>query len=82
VRSESGRTLTLRHGIDDADVDIRVGKGGASRPADARSTAPGTCVVRLGAGESVVVARRGAEPTAEAYEVPANGAGRRWGGVS
>jgi alpha-L-fucosidase 2 len=82
VRSESGRTLTLRHGIDDADVDIRVAKGGASRPADARSTAPGTCVVRLGAGESVVVARHGAEPTAEAYEVPANGGGRRWGGES
>ncbi|MBY8877412.1 glycosyl hydrolase family 95 catalytic domain-containing protein [Actinacidiphila acidipaludis] len=80
VGGAAGRTLTLRHGVE-ADVDIRVEKAGTSRPADARSTAPGTCVLRLDAGESVVVARRGAVPGEAAQEVPANGGGRHWGGA-
>ena len=81
VRSASSRTLTLRHGID-GDADIRVENGGASRSADARPTGPGSCVLRLNAGESVVVVRHGAAPEAEPHEVPAAGGGRRWGGVA
>jgi alpha-L-fucosidase 2 len=83
VGGGAGRTLTLRHGIT-AEADIRIENArGASRPADARSTAPGTCVVRLNAGESVVVARRGAAaPEAEPSEVPASGTARRWGGAA
>lgn len=81
IRSGSSRTLTLRHGIG-TDVDIRVENGRTSRSVDARSTGPGSCVLRLRAGESVVVARRGAAPETEPHEVPANGGGRRWGGVA
>ncbi len=81
IRSGSSRTLTLRHGIE-TEVDIRVENGGASRSVDARDTGPGSCALRLRAGESVVVARRGAAPEAEPHEVPANGGGRRWGGAA
>lgn len=63
-------------------ADIRLENGRTSCPVDARSTGPGSCVLRLRAGESVVVALRGAAPGTEPHEVPANGGGRRWGGAA
>ncbi len=87
VRSAAERpatALTLRHGIDGA-VDIRVGgpgEKGTGRPAAARSTGPGTVVLRLAPGETVTVVRRGADPAFAERGVPATGTGRRWGGTT
>lgn len=81
VHSRTSRTLTLRHGIG-TDVDVRLDSHGTTRPAHPREAGPGTCVLKLDAGQSVVVARRGAAPDVEAHEVPAEGGGRRWGGTA
>ncbi|MET7937501.1 glycoside hydrolase family 95-like protein [Streptomyces sp. NPDC005322] len=81
VHSESGGSLTLRHGMD-ADTEVRIsgpGDEGPGRLARARRTAPGVCAVPLRAGESATFVRRGLDPAVEPREVPGNGGARRWG---
>ncbi|WP_447040857.1 glycosyl hydrolase family 95 catalytic domain-containing protein [Streptomyces sp. DSM 118878] len=81
VRSEAGRPLTLRHGIE-GDVEAWVsppGDDGPGRRAEIRRTGPRTALFRPVEGGTLTVVRRGTAPDFDAYDVPTAGGARRWG---
>ncbi|EME50524.1 glycosyl hydrolase family 95 catalytic domain-containing protein [Amycolatopsis decaplanina] len=75
VHSEAGEPLTLRHGIP-GDIEVRDARG---RRLPWRQAGPGTISIPLGRGGTAVVARRGARPALEPWDVPGDRETPAWG---